>query len=347
MQKNTALVAGASGLIGRRLGEQLEASGWDVIRLSRRAKADGKRWVGVELGDAADCKAKLGNLPEVTHVFYAARSDHPEGVPESVDGNTVMLTNLVDAVENTSALKHVHAVHGSKYYGHMQGPVPVPIPEDAPRSPLNNYYFEQEDFLRERSQSGGWTFSTSRPHCFCDPGIDMPRSIGLVIATYAAIQRELGRPLDYPGTPKAFTAQTQFTDLGLLSRALAWMADAPGAANQCFNVVNGDAPTWQGLWAGFADYFGVAPGQATGFSLAAYLADKEPVWAEMGRKRGLKSTVLHKLTLPAYGDYQMRPQWDVVSSMAKLQSVGFAETVDSGAMFARQFDNYRAERIIP
>lgn len=348
MHKHTAVIAGASGLIGRRLAETLEQGGaWNVIRLSRREREDGRRWVGVELGDAKDVQAKLAPLKsEITHVFYAARADHPEGVPESVDGNAVMLEHMVAALEG-GALKHVHAVHGSKYYGHMQGPVPLPMREDSPRGKVDNYYFHQEDYLRAHGAGASWTWTTSRPHCFCDPATDTPRSVGLVIAAYATLQRELGLPLDFPGTPQAFTGRTQFSDLGLLSRALAWMATEPACANQAFNVVNGDTPTWEQLWAGYADYFGVKPGEPTGFSLAQYMADKEALWADIARKHGLKPTVLHKLLLPAYGDYQVKPQWEVFSSMDKARALGFAESVDSARMFRRQFDHYRREKIVP
>lgn len=347
MQKLTALIAGASGLIGRRLAEHLEESGaWNVIRVSRSARNEGKRWVAAELADAADCRAKLGALTEVTHLFYAARFDHPEGVPEPVESNTAMLANMVDALEGHASLQHVHAVHGSKYYGHMQGTVQVPLTEDSPRGKVDNYYFHQEDFLRRRSQGAKWTWTTTRPHCFCDPAIDTPRSIGLVIAVYAAIQRELGLPLDFPGTETAFTVRTQFTDLRLLARALAWMAREPRCANQAFNLVNGDTPTWQQLWAGYADYFGVKPGGPAPFSLAAYLADKEDLWSAMARKHGLAHMPLHQLCLPAYGDYQFRPQWEVFSSMQKARDLGFTENVDSARMFRAQFDHYRAQKII-
>src|SRR3954462_10057668 len=118
MAAKTALVAGASGLIGRRIVEQLiAAGGWNVISLARSPReSKGMKWIAVDLKDAADCTKKLGALDGVTHIFYAARYDHPEGVPESVEINSAMLENLVNAIERNQTLEHVHAVHGSKYY---------------------------------------------------------------------------------------------------------------------------------------------------------------------------------------------------------------------------------------
>ena len=347
--RNTALIAGASGLIGRRIADHLVAAGnWDVIGLARRPPATpGMRWAGVDLTNVGESRRVLGELQTVTHVFYAARFDHPEGRAEPVDTNAAMLANLVTALERSAPMKHVHAVHGSKYYGHQLGPVPVPLSEDTPRARGGNFYFEQEDFLRAQSRGKAWTYSTSRPHAFCDPAIDHPRSFGLVVAVFAAIQRELGLPLDFPGTAATFRARTQFTDLALLARAAVWMATEPRCANQAFNVVNGDQPRWSELWADFAAWFGMKRGVPLGISLAAHMRDKAPVWDSIVARHGLRQTDLDRLVLWAYGDYQLRPDWDVVSSMQKARSFGFHDAIDSVEMFVRQFEHYRARRIIP
>jgi nucleoside-diphosphate-sugar epimerase len=347
--RDVALIAGASGLIGRRIADHLTAAGsWDVIGLARKPPVtQDLRWVGVDLADIEDCRRKLAGLDAVTHVFYAARFDHPEGRPEPVGINAAMLANLVTVLEPAARLKHVHAVHGSKYYGHQLGPVPVPLHEDTPRARGGNFYFEQEDFLRERSTARQWTYTTSRPHSFCDSAIDHPRSLGLVIAVFAAIQRELGLPLDFPGTAAAFESRTQFTDLALLARAVAWMATEPRCANQGFNVVNGDHPRWSELWLRFASWFGLATGIPRAMKLAEYMLDKGPVWDSIVTKHDLRRTRLDELVLWPYGDYQFRPEWDVVSSMTKACSAGFHDAVDSRAMLVRQFETYRAGKIIP
>jgi nucleoside-diphosphate-sugar epimerase len=258
-----------------------------------------------------------------------------------------MLANVVNALEPVAPLEHVHAIHGSKYYGHQLGPVRMPMREDDPRAPGANFYFVQEDFLREASRGTKWTFTTTRPHAFCDPAIDHPRSLGLVLAVYATIQRELGLPLDFPGTPKAYELRTQFTDLGLLARAILWMATEPRCANQAFNVVNGDNPRWSELWARLAQWFGLRAGAARSMRLVEYVADKAPVWDAIVAKHGLRPTQLDQLALWAYGDYQFSPQWDVHSDISKARALGFHEAMDSGEMFFRQFEHYREEKIIP
>jgi nucleoside-diphosphate-sugar epimerase len=346
---HTAIVAGASGLVGRCIVDQLRNSGgWDIIGLGRRAQImPNVRWITVDLANAADCQRALSPLKEVTHVFYAGRYDHPEGVPESVEVNTAMLVNMITALEPVATLQHVHAVHGSKYYGHQLGPVAVPMVEDQPRAKNQNFYFNQEDFLIERARRSHWHYSTSRPHAFCDPAIDHPRSIGLVIAVYAMIQRELGLPLDFPGTETGFHTLTQFTDLALLGRSLVWMATEPRCANQSFNVVNGDMPRWSELWPEFAATFGMKPGAPQNIKLEHWIKDKGAVWDAVVKKHKLRRTDVHQLALWPYGDYQLRPEWDVTSSMDKARKLGFNDAVDTRAMFRRQFENYRAQKIVP
>jgi nucleoside-diphosphate-sugar epimerase len=346
----TAVIAGASGLIGRRIADQLLAEGgWSVIGIARRPQSRaGMQWIAVDLGDQAEVEKKLGGIV-ATHIFYAARYDHPvEGKTEDVETNSAMLVNLVTTVEAAGALEHVHALHGSKWYGHQLGPVKLPLDEDkSTRSPNENYYFVQEAFLREASRDKSWAYSTSRPHAFCDPSVDLPRSIGLVIAVYAEVQRELGLPLDFPGNAKCYQAHTQFTDLGLLARAITWMAGEPRCRNQAFNVVNGDNPCWCDLWRQFAVWFGMREGEPRAIKLVEYMADKSTAWDTIVKKHALRAPPLDQVALWAYGDYQFRPDWNIVSSMAKARALGFNDSIDSFDMFARQFENYRKEKFIP
>jgi nucleoside-diphosphate-sugar epimerase len=349
MGRRVALVAGATGVIGCRLAEHLRRSGWEVCGLCRKPVTGAAvRLISVDLTDPVECRNKLAGLDHVTHVFYTARYDHPEGVTESADINAAMLRNLVEALEPVAGgLRHLHAVHGTKYYGHHLGPMPVPAREDDPRARAPNFYYAQEDFLRERQRGKSWTFSTSRPHSFCDASWSEPRNIGLLVAVYAVIQRELGLPLAYPGTEKSFHVATQFTALGLLVRALAWMAEEPRCANQAYNIVNGDAPRWSGLWPRFASHFGMRAGPAQPVDLAGYMADKDEVWRAIVRRHGLRPTILRSLVLWAYGNYVFKPEWNIISDVSKARRHGFAETVDSGRMFLEIFDYLRAEKVVP
>jgi len=345
-----ALIAGATGLIGRRIARELRAQGgWEIVGLCRRPPAAaGFPMVAVDLTDAADARNKLAGLDRATHVFYAARYDHPEGVAESVEINAAMLRNVVEAAEASAPrLEHVHIVHGSKYYGHQLGPVVLPMREDGPRAPGTNFYFNQEDFIRERQRGRPWSYSISRPHSFVDGAPDQPRNIALLIAVYASILREQGMPLVFPGTDAAWAARTQFTSLPLLARAIVWMATEPRCANRAYNVVNGDTPRWQDLWPRFAAWFGMPVGPVQPCALGAMMAGRQSVWTTLVARRGLRARPWAELVLWSYGDYVFRPEWDIVSDMTRARGDGFAEHVDSTRLFLELFQGLRAENIIP
>lgn len=347
--RRVALVAGASGLIGRRVAAHLAARGWEVIGASRRPDTGrGGRQIGVDLADAADARSKLADLGEVTHVFYAARHDHPEGAPESPEINTAMLRNLLAGLTPAAArLERVILVHGTKYYGHHLGPFPVPAVEGGTRGGGGTFYFAQEDFVQDAARAAGWRWSIVRPHIFFDASVGNPRSMGLVIAVLAAIQHELGEPLFFPGSEQAYASRTQFTEIALLARAVEWIAADARCGNQAFNVVNGDYPRWSELWPAFARWHGIEPGPPRGLKLAHYMVDKAPIWEEIVARNGLRCTALDRVALWAYGDYVFRPEWDIMSSMDKARRFGFAERVDSREMFVRAFAAYRERCIIP
>ena len=345
-----ALVAGATGIVGRRIAERLHASGWTVTGVCRRPPQNAPPYalVAADLTDPPDCRAKLAPLESVTHVFYAARYDHPEGVPESVDVNAAMLANLIDAIEPAAPkLRHVNLIHGTKYYGHMTGPLALPLTEETPRARAPVFYFPQEDFIRERSGAKAWSYSTARPHTFCDADAAEPRNAALVIALHASLARELRTPFFFPGTPKAFNVRTQFTFVPLLARAAEWMSEEPRCANQSYNITNGDSPRWSELWRRFADYFGVEAGEPREVRLADAMRGANDAWRALVERHGLAPVALTDRVLWPYADYLFAPEWDIISSVSKARRDGFAESIDSAAMFIELFERFRRDKIIP
>jgi hypothetical protein len=160
-----------------------------------------------------------------------------------------MLAYVVDAVDTTSpALKHVHLIDGGKWYGLHLGPYPTPAREDDPRHLPPNFYYDQEDWLRERQKGKSWTWSASRPNIVCDFCPGRARNLVSVLGAYAAICRELQTPLDYPGSLASYNSLTEVSEAALLVRAMSWIATQPQAANQAYNVTNGDLFRRSQLW---------------------------------------------------------------------------------------------------
>lgn len=350
MTQRTALIAGATGVVGRNLLRHLLAvGGWRIVALSRRTpdvRGD-YRHIGIDLMNAAECKAKLGGLKEVTHVFFAALAANRELHQAAVD-NLALLRNVVESVEPAAAgLEHIHVVHGTKWYGMHLGPFKTPAREDDPRHLPPNFYYDQWDYLVERQKGKRWTYSSSRPHGISGFAYGNASNLTLVLAIYAVICRELGLPLCHPGTPGNYTALYQCTDAGLLARAMVWMATTPQCANEAFNITNGDLIRWEHLWPKIARHFGMEAGPRRHISLVQFMADKAPVWDRIVAKYGLKPYGYEEIVRWSYGDFVFTPEYDVISSTSKARRYGFHELVDTEEMFPRLWNEMRADRILP
>ena len=350
MARHCALIAGVSGAVGRALGKYLAAhEDWEVIGLARRVPPRSLDYpvISVDLTDAGACRAALGELKNVTHVLYCARAAHTAAVREPIDVNLAMLRNLLDAIEPVApGLAHVHFVQGSKVYGSDLGPYKTPARESDPRVGEYNWYYAQEDLIVERSHGKRWSWSASRPHGVCDRE-PVPRSLAMVIAIYAAISKELGQPLHFPGTAGSFHALYQCVDATLLAKAIAWISTAPACANQAFNVTNGDLIRWANLWPGFAGFFGMEAGPVKTVRLAEVMADKAPVWERIVNKYRLKPTPYEKTAAWPYGDFNFGRDYDIMSSTLKLRQTGFRDSIDTSRMLLEHLGHFRQQRIIP
>jgi nucleoside-diphosphate-sugar epimerase len=350
MTENVALVVGARGVIGGNLVAHLEAlDGWRVIGVSRRGGETTEKTthVSADLLDAGDARRVLGGLTDVTHVFYAAYQDRPT-FAELVEPNQRMLVNVLGAIEPVATgLRHVQLMQGYKVYGAHLGPFKTPAREDDPPHMPPEFNVEQQAFLEAARQGKSWTWSALRPAVVCGFALGIPMNLAMVIAVYATISRHLEVPLRFPGAPGAYRSLIEMTDAGLLARAMVWAATDPAAADQAFNVNNGDFFRWEEMWPRLADYFDVpvAPGLPVG--LAEVMADKEPVWEEIVAAHDLARTPYREVSSWAFGDAVVSWDYDLIADGSKLRRHGFHEYVDSAEMFVRIFDDMRTRRIIP
>jgi nucleoside-diphosphate-sugar epimerase len=158
------------------------------------------------------------------------------------------------------------------------------------------------------------------------------------LAVYAAIQRERGEKLHYPGGAERVS---QAVDVDLLARAIAWAGDAETARNAIFNVTNGDVFTWPNVWPAIAEAFGMEPGEPRPLKLGAQLGPWRAEWDRIRAARGLTAPDLKSfvgLSLQ-YADYQMRTGETAagppsIVSTVKINQAGFTEMIDTEAMFA-------------
>ena len=350
MTNRQALVVGASGLLGTNFLEHLASLGdWDVVTLSRRRTpaAVGKTHIALDLLDRAGCAATLPALKRVTHVFYLSRAVEGQYTIK-VEANVEMLKNLIDNLEPAaSMLEHVQLMHGCKWYGVGAGPFRTPAKESHPRPDQPLYYYGQHDYLSARQQGKRWSWSTLRPHFVNGVAVGSPSNLMAVIGVYAAILKELGMPLIFPGTARAFEALLMYADVRLVAKAMVWAATEPRCANQDFNIANGDYFRWRDAWPDLAAQFGMAPGTAQAMKLVQFMSDKAPVWERVVAKHGLEPTRFADVADWAFADSVFRLEWDQAVSVVKAHQYGFGEMVDSERMLAEILAEYRRRRIIP
>jgi nucleoside-diphosphate-sugar epimerase len=347
---HVALIAGATGAAAKRLVEVLVEANWRVVGVSRKPAQSTKQvtYVSADLADANSLDAALKPHHDITHVFYTARAAHGESGVESVPENVAFLRNTIDVAERVGTnLAHIHLVEGTKWYGMHLGAFPTPAREDQPRHLPPNFYYDQQDLLAARQQGKTWTWSASRPNFLCDFAPERPRNAPAVVGAYAAICRELGVPLDFPGTEACYRAIAEVTDARQLARGMLFLATSPKADNAAFNVTNGDVYRWCNLWPRLAQAFEMPCGQVRTLNLAQWMADKEPVWQRIIKRHGLEARPLSSIALWPFGDFQLRQNQDTMSSMTKIRAVGFHEVVDTEAMYLSQIAQYRAAKILP
>lgn len=354
MPKKKAVVVGALGVIGRYIVERLVAEGdWEVVGLSRRPEKNGPRYrhISVDLLDLRDVARKLKALGETTHVFYAAFQPIPgnaAGYASNIAPNRDMLVNAVTAIDRVAkSLQRVVLVTGTKYYGVHLGPTKTPMRETDPRHMPPNYYFDQIDWLGRYQHGKTWDWTELRPQTLCGfaPGTAM--SLLPAIAVYAAISKELGLPLRFPGKPGAWSTIYQVTGSAHFAGACLWAATEPRAANQAYNITNGDYFRWRSMWPRIAAVFDMKAGDVQTISLAQHMADKAELWAAMTKKYGLRKFPFDQLVAWPFADYVFGSDWDVMSDVTKARLHGFHDVIDSEAMFERLLKRFRHEKIVP
>jgi nucleoside-diphosphate-sugar epimerase len=349
-QQKSALIVGANGIIGGNLARHLASlEDWTIVGLSRRGgESTGRiRHVAVDLLDRDDTRAKLRDLSDVTHVFYAAYQDRPSWA-ELVPPNLAMLVNVIEAVEAVARnLCHVSLMQGYKVYGAHLGPFKTPARESDPGHMPPEFNVDQQQFLEQRQTGKSWSWSAIRPSVVCGFALGNPMNLAIVIAVYAAICKELGLPLRFPGKPGAYDTLHDITDAGLLARATVWAATDERCANQAFNINNGDLFRWSEMWPKIARFFGLEVAPPLPLSLDVVMADKEKLWNSMVAQHGLAANAYKDVSSWRFGDFVFSWDYDMFGDGSKARRFGFHDYVDSEQMFMDIFAELRRRRIIP
>lgn len=361
--KRHVLIAGASGVIGEAALEHFAASSaWQITALSRRKPVVPATLtfthITPDLNDSAAVTAALAQLPPVTDLIYAAVSEAPGLAPgwrepAQIEKNGTMFANLLGPLAETGHLQHVCLLQGTKAYGVHVHPVTVPLREDTPRDPHPNFYWLQEDCLREAAQRRQFGFTIFRPQILLGAAPGAAMNPVAAIGTYAALCHEQGLPFTLPGTS---TALWEMVDAGLLAEAMAWACVTPAAKGQIFNITNGDLFVLRHAWPTVAAALGLTAGPGGPESFASLLRSTEmqTSWRQIALRHGLIEPSLTALLGQSdhYLDLLLAPRIAAAPSPAllstiKLRQAGFSSCRDSQHVLLTQLERMMHRRLLP
>ena len=351
----TALIVGATGIVGRNLADLLiSEKNWTIYGAARRpGQREGILPIPVDLQDAAAVAAALKDV-RPTHIFLATWLRQSTEA-ENIRVNAGMVRNVLDAVSSAKSVERVALVTGLKHYlgpfeAYGKGMLPTtPFREEMPRLEIENFYYAQEDEVFAAAARDGYGWTIHRPHTIIGYAVGNAMNMGTTLAIYATICKELGRPMRFPGSSVQWNSLTDMTDARLLAHHLQWAATTPAARNHAFNVVNGDVFRWSWMWERLATWFGLepAPFPGEGTPLEKQLADAGPVWAEIARRHGLREPNLDILASAWHTDADLGRPIEVVTDMSKSRKLGFLEYQATDDSFFDLFSRLREERLIP
>ncbi|KAK0650023.1 hypothetical protein B0T16DRAFT_389965 [Cercophora newfieldiana] len=280
----TAIVAGATGLSGYHMVRVLVASRrWKRILClgSRSPPADFFAGLGggadrVEhavvdfQADPSEIARRVAErVSSVDCVFYFSyMQPAPKGnvldlwanADELATVNAAMFNNFIAGLKLTQLKpKRFLLQTGTKHYGFYLGPACLPAFESDPRVTLDrNFYYEQEDAMHAYCQSVGATWGVARPSYIIGavPDGSLNHLVGFGI--YAAVQAHLNQPIRFPGDYGAWDRE-QVQSTALLNAYFEeWMVLNENAANQAFNIHDGQCFTWGRLWPMLARWYNAA-----------------------------------------------------------------------------------------
>lgn len=358
-RKKKVLIAGASGLVGfGAVRHFAKLDDWDVVAVSRRRPEgiEGATFVSVDLKDANRCRAVFGEMSEVTHLVYAALTEKPGLIEgwrdrDQMQQNLTMLQNLFEPLSVAARnLEHVTLLQGTKAYGAHLGPIPVPARERAPRHRHENFYWLQEDYLRSKQAGARWYWTILRPQIVMGEAIGGNLNLIPAIGVYAALRREAGLPLPFPGATESVF---EMVDTDLLARSMEWAAATPAARNEIFNITNGDVASWEDLWPTIADALGMETCAPEPISLAQEMPKHEAEWAAIVRKYNLRAPAnLYAFVGESFyfadacfaSLARVRP---MLVSTIKARQAGFQDCVDTQDMLRKWFRRFQDARLLP
>ena len=343
------LIAGAHGTSGHSIARSFEASPHvRLTTLSRRLQQPTRsRHISLDLFDEAAVRAAAPALADTEVLVFAARAPGSDAQSEARI-NLALLQHLVTVLDESAlGFKRICLVQGTKWYGCHVGPYGLPARETDSRGLGPLFYFDQYDWLKNRRRNRPWDIVTLRPHTVWGYSEGTRNNLITLIAAYAAIQRERGKPLDFPGPVATYLKRSQATAASLLGACTVWAAQSRASADRDFNITNGDTFSWSSLWPRIAQLFGMRSGAPGLTTFTQAFVGAQAIWSSLSAQHGLAHVRLDDIASAAYGDGLLACTWDDVSSLEAIRAAGWTASVNSESMFLEIIQDLQRARVAP
>ncbi|KAE9968450.1 hypothetical protein EG328_007552 [Venturia inaequalis] len=364
-----AIVTGATGILGREIVAELgrHADQWPTVHALSRSKKDtypeNVVHNHIDLTSTAEEMAEDLKTVHGEYLFFAAYLQK-DTEQENWDVNGAMLDNFLKALVKTGAskkLKRIVLITGAKQYGVHLGRPKNPMEESDPwlksrpdggKDYPPNFYYNQQNILHKfcKENSIEWTVTYPNDVIGVAKGnfMNLSTSLGL----YASVSKELGQDLTFPGSETFYTRFDCFTSSKLHAQFCLWAALEPKAANEAFNVVNGDVESWQNMWPKLASYFNIKV-KADQFAKPAEAAnnkalDESPPLSVLASTAGLvgskvleQSQVEQRIDLVKWSQRDdVKAAWEKLAEREGLEKDGFEKATWGflGFVLGRNFD---------
>jgi nucleoside-diphosphate-sugar epimerase len=292
------------------------------------------------LGDAQACSARLKPLADrLDAVVYAAVDESPGLVSGWTDRtlmqkNRAMLEHVLEPLRGARSERRIILMQGTKAYGAHLHPIKLPAREDEPRDRHENFYWLQEDYVREICAIEGWTWTILRPQVVFGGSIGVAMNHIPVIGAYLALCKDREIPCGYPGQHAGIW---ESADARLIAEACLWALATAHTRNEIYNVANGDVWVPEHRWDEICDAAGVKTGAHCLVDFGRFPDEQAEGWRHLAARHGLREPDLGQLCgqshhylnlLMCYGQ-SGAPYPPALVSTIKIAQAGFNARLDT------------------
>lgn len=363
---NVAIIFGVTGLVGKELARRLvSTSKWKVYGVARNPEIKpiqscSYHFISCDLLDPLETQKKLSLLRDVTHVFWVTWA--PEFMFDAQAcciQNKGMMSNALNAIlPRAKALKHVSLQTGMKHYVSLQGPfIDKEIrfySEEYPRpSATQHFYYDLEDLLKEKL-AGKVAWSVHRPGVLMGSSCRTFYNFMGSLCVYGSICKHLKLPFLFGGTRECWEEMCiDGSDARLVAEQHIWAAtneDVSSTDGQAFNAINGPRFTWKEIWPSLGLKFGLQVPQnmfLQEFTFTKAMSEKQQVWKEIVKKKGLIETEMEDLANWAFLDILFRCPVKMLGTRDKADRFGFKLKYNTLDSILYWIDFMRDEKLVP